>query len=403
MPLPPGCMEAGVSGTGAAHAVLGARLVIERGLDAGSTGAIAQADIRQYYDHIDPVLCGQWLLDHGCCAALAGAAVRHQLMPSVEVAALGSRVEVGDRARGALTGSRVAGSLGRIAVRDVMIWVHERSAHRAFGPSDASVLMSTYVDNIMVAGRDSSSAAALLRVVETRLRERWALSLPEASMEVLAPRGAPTAADGIANVESMKFLGHILSADGRLTQCWGRAQGAVRAALWKHIRAARRSRLTAAAKLRIVDQFVWPILAYRVTAWPPTEALYASIDSLQRWCVAQALTVVRFPGEAVQQYFLRRGRVAGGEAKKAGTWSSRAAALVLNFRDRVVAEAPAKSWPARLLPWRGSAWVRERRILLGSDRVFAGRLGTRLPGGRPAPRWDEMCEMLLRSRGRHPR
>lgn len=214
---------------------------------------------------------------------------------------------------------------------------------------------------------------------------------------------APHVADGMSNVDSMKLLGHVLAADERVTQCWGRAQGSVRAALCKHIRSARRARPTVAAKLRIVEQFVWPIVAYRVAAWPPTDTRYASIDSLQWWCVAQAITVVRFPGEAIQQYFLRRGRVAGCEAKKVGMWSSRAATLVLKFRERVAAETPAMSWPARLLHWRGSAWIRERRIQLGSDSVYAGSIGTRLPGGRPAPRWDEMCDMLVRSSGRQAR
>lgn len=181
-------MEAGIPGTGAAHAVLGARLVVECGLDSGSAGAIAPADIRQFYDHISPVLCGAWLVDKGCCPQRVGAAVHHQLMPRVEVAIASSRAEVGDRARGALTGSRVAGALGCVAIRGVMLWLFSDSSHRAFGPPDASVLICSYVDNIMVAGRDSSSVRALLSRVEERLRTCWCLALPASSIEVLPRR-----------------------------------------------------------------------------------------------------------------------------------------------------------------------------------------------------------------------
>lgn len=373
---------------------------MKKGLDSGSSGAIAQGDIKQYYDHVDPVRCGAWLLERGCCPELVGAAVRHQLMPRVEVAIASSRAEVGDRARGALTGSRVAGALGRVAVRDVMLWVFGSSSHRAFGPPEASVLMCSYVDNILVAGRDAFSARAVLSRVEERLRTRWSLALPESSVEVLAPRGAPSDVGEPASVEHTKFLGHCVSSDGRVTHCWGRAQGAVRAALWRHIhiRAARRARLSVAARLRLIDQYVWPIIAYRAPAWPPTESLYKNVDALQRWCTAQAMTMVRFPREELPQYFRRRSRLAGFEAKKAGMWSTRAADLVLRFRGQLRTESPAASWPARLLRWRGSDWVRERRIQCGSESVFP--CGARLPGGRTAPRWDEACEMWQRIRGR---
>lgn len=156
-------------------------------------------------------------------------------MPRVDVAIASARAEVGGRVRGALTGSRVAGALGRVAVRDVMLWVYGTSSHRAFGPPEASVLMCAYVDNILVVGHDTSSARAVLSRVEERLRTRWALSLPESSVDVLAPRGAPTDVGEPASAEHTKFLGHYVSADGRVTHCWGKAQGAVRAALWRGI------------------------------------------------------------------------------------------------------------------------------------------------------------------------
>lgn len=172
VPATPGCMEAGVVGVGASHAALGVRLVVEKGLGAGSAGAVAQADIKQYYDHANPTACGAWLVEHGCDPTLAGAAVRHQLAPEAAVVIGAGRAEVGERARGALIGSRVAGAVGRVAIRDVMIHVESMCAHRAFGPSHASVLMCAYVDNNVDAGRDSSSARAILSQVEQHLRIR---------------------------------------------------------------------------------------------------------------------------------------------------------------------------------------------------------------------------------------
>lgn len=258
---PTGCMEAGITGTGASHVALGSRLVIEKGMDSGSSGALAQGDIKQYFDHIDPMLCGDWLLSRGCRPSLVGAAVRHQLMPQVDVLIAAARAEVGDKSRVSVTGSRVAGALGRVAIRDVMMHVHATSAHRAFGPPEARILICSYIDNILVAGSDSSSASAILQQVEERLRTPWALSLPESSVEGMAPRGASVHAGDPAPLQHMKCLGHYISADGSVSACWAKAQGAVRSALWRHVRSARQARLPVAARLRIVDQFVWPITA----------------------------------------------------------------------------------------------------------------------------------------------
>lgn len=254
--LPDGCMECGVRGSGAQQAVLGARLVVEKSLEGFSRGALLQADIKQYYDHLDPVACARWMLDKGCPRPLAAAAVRHQLCPEVFVKIGSFTAEVGQRARGPLTWSRTAGALGRIPIR----YLHEHIAAtcwaRAYGPPGHEVLLSTYVDNVMVAAKDDTSAEAILRAMRTRLHDLWRLELPESSVELLLPRGAAPPSHGRPAWSSLGFWGTEISSDGSLAACWGRAQGAARAALWRHMRAARSARLSRAQRARIVDVFV---------------------------------------------------------------------------------------------------------------------------------------------------
>lgn len=110
--------------------------------------------------------------------------------------------------------------------------------------------------------------------------------------------------------------------------------------------------------------------------------------------VAQAMAIPRFPGEEVAQFFRRRAHVAGFEARRMGMWSDRDIVLVCRFHDQILAEAPPVSWPAHLLGWLGNEWVRERRVVCGSDSVFAGRIGSRLPGGHVAPRWGESVRLV---------
>lgn len=124
------------------------------------------------------------------------------------------------------------------------------------------------------------------------------------------------------------------------------------------------------------------------------------MDALQMWCTAQAMSVARFLGEELAQFFRKRVRIAGFAARRACMWSDRASELVIAFREQLLAESPPTSWPARLMGWLGSEWVRDRRIACGSESVFAGRIGFRLLGGGVAPRWDESVRLLQRMRGR---
>ena len=53
-------------------------LVLEKGLDRHSQGAIAQADIHKYYDMVRITLLVGWLEDRGCSLGFIGAILRFQ-------------------------------------------------------------------------------------------------------------------------------------------------------------------------------------------------------------------------------------------------------------------------------------------------------------------------------------
>ena len=131
----------------------GLSTVIEKSLDLKSEGAIGQADIRQFYDSNSLIRVFEYLLDKGLPHNLAAACIRHQMFPKLYIHVGGITVPVGNRSLGSLTGSRLAGVAARVPVEQtccerVRLW-----RKWGFRTRRGVLTMSTYVDNLFVAGR----------------------------------------------------------------------------------------------------------------------------------------------------------------------------------------------------------------------------------------------------------
>lgn len=188
-----------------------------------------------------------------------------------------------------------------------------------------------------------------------RFESEWRLELPEASVEIVVPRGAASALVTREARPSLGFLGHEVSGEGSVAKCWQRAQGAARAALWRQLAAARRARLPMEARMRLLDRFVWPVIAYRAPAWPPSQWLRGRVDLFQRWAITQVQSQPRYPHEDVLAFFRRRGRAAGAAARSDGLWSLRLVKAASAMYASVREERPPRTWPAVLLPYRDDA------------------------------------------------
>lgn len=141
LPPVPGFWERAVAGTAASASYLAhwARLLVEKGLDCESRGAVLFTDVRTFYDCVNVTTAVMAALAHGLPAAVGAAAIRHQLLSHIDVVV--SDVHVGTLARrgiGALTGSRVAGALGRVVIRSLAEHLHSargRTALRMYAES----------------------------------------------------------------------------------------------------------------------------------------------------------------------------------------------------------------------------------------------------------------------------
>ena len=115
-PEPPGCFIGARPFTLALDIAHGLQAVIEKELDDHGRAAIAQEDIEKYYDSLRLLRVARWLQRNGATSATCAAMLRHQMLPQVTLAIGGIEVSFSNRSVGSLTGSRVAGALGRVPV-----------------------------------------------------------------------------------------------------------------------------------------------------------------------------------------------------------------------------------------------------------------------------------------------
>jgi len=95
-----------------------ASLVIEKGLDLHSDSCVAQADIKQYYDNLRPLLLALWMRYCRFELGRAGIFLRLHMCPQVILNIGGEIVHLIYRCIGTLSRSRCAAAAGRIPLLD---------------------------------------------------------------------------------------------------------------------------------------------------------------------------------------------------------------------------------------------------------------------------------------------
>lgn len=203
-------------------------------------GAIGQGDIRQFHDHALVPRCVEQLRVWGLPAAACAAVVRHQMLPLVDLCVGTSRVQVRVRSSGCLTGSRLAGALGRVVARTMLSAVTPAQEALGFRASPGRTLLAAKsVDNLVVFGRDATGVEAVLAWAQGWLRAHWSVDLADSSLEVLAPVGAAVAPMRLAQAEEFKFLGHWITSNGADTRCVRSTKSAVRTTTSRGLRVLR--------------------------------------------------------------------------------------------------------------------------------------------------------------------
>ena len=135
------------------HAVA---LIVEKGLDNQSNAAVAQADIRSYFDDLLVWRIIRWLQSHGCPLPLLAAILRFQLLTKLIMNLGCSQALVSRRSKGGLIGSTVALLLSRVPVESTMLELEESIRPLALDVGMVKLCCASYVGNLY--GADSCAS-----------------------------------------------------------------------------------------------------------------------------------------------------------------------------------------------------------------------------------------------------
>ena len=373
---------------------LGVRLAVERMMDSHSAGGVAQADIRSYYDALP---LKEIVLDataRGLEESTAGAALALQYLPSVQFRVGSEERHIAWRTTGSLTGSRLAGALGRWPVETAVATVLQADSHRGFridqGGGGGRLTFGVYIDNLYALAANMSDAVDLIEQLNVVLSERWGLQLKPGSCEVLAPRGCPEAEtferQGWSVVSEMKVLGRWVANDGSWKRSAARVRAQCLAAYWAACGGARAKIVRASTRVAIVERVCQPIVDFHSTAWPCGSGIQKELARTQRCLLALALRVRREPDEEPAVFVRRRGRSVAALVRPDSSWDVRHTQRVLDWNGHL--ERHPHTWAGQLLHHRAAVWLRAQRAARGSC-LLAGRTGSRIAAEHVHTRWHD--------------
>jgi len=370
--------------------------VIEKGLDSHGQAAIAQMDIKRYYDSLPILRIFRYLVGRGCSTPALGCLLRLHCCPPVSLSWGIASTTVEGRSVGALTGTRTAGLLGRVPVEDVILQRHQVWERWGFKTSTDVLALATYVDNIFSAGTSAEDAVAILKDCEHHLFQSWNLKIGADSKTFMCSRGCLTPQpDTIAWAHSygdtFAALGHILGDNGRITPCVSHTLSNMWRAFYGNFgKSMRKAPLH--IKLGQLKRCVLPIASYRMSRWPYQVHTAQRIDRTQTRMIRILAGTRIQEGEDVAQFLLRSHRFASAKAREHGYWSRTWRKRVTDWNSHLRRESNQDSWASKMLLYHGADWLQEQRRIHAVGQqgsLTAGRTCTRSQRGIVHRRWHD--------------
>ena len=367
-------------------------------MDTQSQGGVSSADIRQYYDSLNVLRITRYLISRNLPRAVAGAIIRAQLLPTILLATSSFSALITRRSTGSLTGSRLAGVLGRVPVEAEARILYESQEARAdsYVANHVFTMFSTYIDNVYSLGKSELCAVRNLCRLEDALKSRWGLSLKEGEKFAMAPAGAPASElpEGWQSVQTINILGHAVQNSGRWDEDFNLWVRSAWRAFFGNPGSKKAKDLSPHRRVRMLGSSVQPLLDWRCPVWPFVPGTASRIDRVHRKMLSCIQSPRPAPQEDAAAFIRRRGRLAREAQAATGKWGDRWQKRLRMWRDHLERAAPNSSWAKTFLDWRSADWVQQRRLAAGSSSALAGRTATRAAAGAPPRRWAESVQSL---------
>ena len=157
------------------------QLISEKCNDTGAKFTIGQMDIAAYYDNLPLIKLPRWLTLNINIATPAATALRLPAFPQISLATSTTTTQFKHRTRGGITGTRVAGQLGRIPVETTLRDNTDNHPHHGLTFDATRVHQLSWVDNLVAVGTDLDDTTQLLDDLATTLRNEWELTIKDGS------------------------------------------------------------------------------------------------------------------------------------------------------------------------------------------------------------------------------
>ena len=351
--------------------ISGLTLLVEKSMDMESRGAIAQADIKQHYDTMNCVRIFGWLVAKGLPTDLAAACLRHQLVPLVIISISGFTATVTSRCIGGLTGSRLAGQLGRTPVQASLLDLLPALQPLAWSFDGVTVAVASFVHNLYYLSASTGRATKMGDMFEDHLLRHWGQAIKPSSTQVLpvleTDDDVPSSGSWDV-VSSMNVLGHAIQNSGSVAIDYRTTEIKMWKAFWANSGKLISMRGGQAYKLALLQRATLPIADQHMVRWPFTISRSRAVDAMQRKMLGTCVHVPAVFGESVNAFCRRRKRLAKELQSQMGCWSLRWARQTHQWFEHLLRDLNF-SIPAQLLAVRTPTQLQERRAVWHRPRT----------------------------------
>ena len=290
-----------------------------------------------------------------------------------------------------MTGSRVAGSCGRIPVESSVCKLYPSLAPLGFATGSASLTSATFVDNIYAFSSNAADAVQQLVLIEEDLKSCWGLTIKQDSKEYMVCKGGVSS--GLSApwrpVENFICLGHIIAHDSCMWPCWRQTQRRVWASFFKDAGSNLASHLGMKQNLGLLRRSSQPVWEYRCVRWPPSRKALTEDKRLHRKLLGAMSRLRPDCEETPEQFILRRNRQVARLAQEMGSWSERHKKLCRNWYEHLLRDRNSRSFASILVKHRDAQFLDTIRAWRAGRHYQQRGTGTRSKPGWPKPRWEE--------------
>jgi len=331
----------------------------------------------------------RFLVHGGLPHAIAAACLRHQMLPKIVVRIGTGFTHIGNRGVGSLTGSRIAGMAARVPIQHACCTREPYWRQFGFLTPSGRLTMSTYVDNLFVAGRSCHGVTCILDDVEVFLESHWGLAIKPSSRLVMAPRhAADTSVSDESKwpvVSTMRVLGHYLEYDGSTDFCFNTTVRQCWRAFFGNCTGRLSVKMPVPTRVALLAKAVVPILRFRWARWPFTASRGELLDGIQRRMLAIILRIRIEPDETPERFCRRRAREISALQRKCGYWSKMWAFAVVGWSEHLERPRNSSTWASRVAAVRTPGELAQRRATFGRPQ-------TRIASGFIRRRWWESID-----------